>query len=549
MNALSTENISSNVHESADRLLQSFTPHLLRFLADEYDEVCSTIMPALTEQLGFFRKLSKRSQGLPSTYRDMLAPILQALIAKMRYDDTSAWGEEDEETDEAEFQELRKRLKVAQQNIAAIDEDLYLDQLARMVESTFNRCKQEGSRFNWRDLDVALLEMYMLGELAVRNSGLYQKKLPSSEGSQRLIGLMTMMMDCDISSFSHPTAQLQVMEISVRYHGFFEQQIQYLPKILEDFVRFVHSDNVKVRHRAWHHFLRFVRALRTKLGDLSQTIIQSISDLLAIRAVIPEQDDGDDSSDTSSKGPRDPTFQSQLFLFEAVGALASIPSLDTEKQANLLEPVLSKLLNQMETSGDVAARGDERASYQTHHYIEAMGTLARGFSDWVPGKTAFPVPEKVASEFRKASSVILVILNALKASFMIREASRFAFVRFIGVLGFNLLERLPHWIDGLLSSSPSREELSNFYRLVSQLIYGFKGEMYDTLDKLLTPLLERTFAAFSRPTEGTDDTVQQSELRREYLNFITTLLQNKLEGKLCIEQPILPFALFNRVDS
>lgn len=192
---LNASNLSAGTRDGAVHLLQCYTPHVLRFLADEYDEICSTVVPALTEELVLFRKLSKAQGSLPTPYSDMLPPILNSLIAKMRYDDTSFWGGEDEETDEAEFQELRKRLKIAQQNVAAIDENMYLGTLSDYIESTFSRFRQNNDRLDWRDVEVALLEMLLLGELAVRNGGLYQKKMPSSLASQRLIHLMTTMMD------------------------------------------------------------------------------------------------------------------------------------------------------------------------------------------------------------------------------------------------------------------------------------------------------------------------------------------------------------------
>ena len=180
--------------EQAELLLLSLTPKLLRFLSDDFDEVCSTVIPALTEELTLFRKL-RNTFGLQQSYGDLLAPILNAVVAKMRYDDTSTWGEEDEETDEAEFQELRKRLKVTQQIIATINEELYLKTLAEMVQSTLNRFKAERDQVDWRDLDVALVEMHLFGELAIRNSGLYQKKVPTTAASERLIHLMSIMID------------------------------------------------------------------------------------------------------------------------------------------------------------------------------------------------------------------------------------------------------------------------------------------------------------------------------------------------------------------
>ena len=209
--SLNTDGVDDQTRDSAATLLQMFNPHLLRFLADEYDEVCSTIIPALTDQLGLFRKLSKAQGGLPSPYKDMILPILNALIAKMRYDDTSSWSEEEEGTDEAEFQELRKRLRVAQQSVAAIDEDLFMNTIANLIESTFARLRSDPQSLNWRDLDLAVLQMSLLGELTTKNGGLYARRNPNPAASRRMINQMILMMDSGkfSSDFALKNAQVQ----------------------------------------------------------------------------------------------------------------------------------------------------------------------------------------------------------------------------------------------------------------------------------------------------------------------------------------------------
>lgn len=179
----------------AEQSLQQFVPHLLRFFADEYDEVCSTVIPALTDLLSLFRKISSSRGTLPEPYHQMLRPILDAIIAKMRYDDTSSWGEEGEETDEAEFQELRKRLRVLQQMIATVDEALYIEALSNFITPVMTMMKGGAGNMNWRDIDLAMLEMYLLGELALRNGGLYHKRKPSSVASEKIIQLMPLMIE------------------------------------------------------------------------------------------------------------------------------------------------------------------------------------------------------------------------------------------------------------------------------------------------------------------------------------------------------------------
>lgn len=194
VNVLDTDNIEDQTRRQADELLQIFVQYLLRFFADEYDEICSTVVPSLTDLLSLFRKVKSR-RGLPSAYANMLPSILNAIISKMKYDESASWGEEDEQTDEAEFQELRKKLSVLQQNVAAIDESMYIDTLSNVVANTFSKLGLGHSQLNWRELDLALHEMYLFGELAVRNGGLYAKREPSSVASQRLIEMMTKMVE------------------------------------------------------------------------------------------------------------------------------------------------------------------------------------------------------------------------------------------------------------------------------------------------------------------------------------------------------------------
>lgn len=200
--ALEDSQLSDDTRARANQHLNGFLPFLLRFFSDEYDEVCSSVIPALTDLLTFLRKLGQ----LPQDYANMLAPILDAIIRKMRYDETSNWGDEDELTDEAEFQELRRKLQNLQKSIAAINQTLYMDMLSNLVATTFQTLDQQGSQMDWRDLDLALYEMYLFGELALPNQGLGTKNQPSSEASERLVVMMKKMVESGWYSFLHDQA-------------------------------------------------------------------------------------------------------------------------------------------------------------------------------------------------------------------------------------------------------------------------------------------------------------------------------------------------------
>ncbi|KAL3428116.1 exportin-t protein [Phlyctema vagabunda] len=520
--------VDTEIRSRADQLLQSFLPLLLRFFSDEYDEICSTVIPSLTDILTFLRK----AQPLPPAYSTMLSPILNAIIQKMRYDETSSWGNEDEQTDEAEFQELRKRLQVLQKSVAAVDQALYIDILSNVVGTTFQTYDQQGGQMDWRDLDLALHEMYLFGELTVVNGGIYGKSQPNTIAVERRDAMMSKMVQSGIASFNHPAIQLQYMEICVRYCSFFETQADLIPQVLEQFVRLVHHNHVRVRVRSWYLFQRYVKHLRVHVGNVAETVIQSISDLLPIKAEVPNQDAADDDmssdqSDTSAES----AFTGQLYLFEAIGCISSVSTTPIEKQILYARSIMNPLFSDMEQHLPRAKSGDAQATLQIHHAIMALGTLAHGFSEWTPGeaKSANHAPvAEVMAEFSRAAEAILIALEALKSDFDVRTAARSSFSKLMGVLGNGILPQLPRWIEGLLSQSSSKDEMAMFLRLLDQVIYGFKTEIVPVLDSLLTPLLERVFNGLNEPISGTDDEIQLAELQREYLTFIQIILNNNL---------------------
>ncbi|KKK17427.1 hypothetical protein P175DRAFT_0535543 [Aspergillus ochraceoroseus IBT 24754] len=537
--ALEQEGVPGECRDKANGLLEVFLPHILRYFSDEYDEVCSTVIPCVSDLLSYLRKITKVNPSMAQQHSSILLPILKAIISKMRYDDTSSWGDDDEQTDEAEFQELRKRLGTLQQIVASVDERLCIDAVSELVATTFENLRQPGAQLDWRDLDLALHQMYLLGEVAVKSGGLYTKGQPNNPCAERLIEMMLRMVESDIRSFTHPATQLQYMEICVRYSSFFQAHAHLIPGVLESFLQLAHHPMKKVKTRAWYLFQRLVKQLRSFIGNVAQTVVEALGDLLIIQAELSsEGSDGDEMSSEDHEGSADAVFNSQLYLFEAVGIICSVTGVPADKQVVYAQSVLSPIFGDMEKTLPLAKSGDERAVLQIHHDIMALGTLARGFSDWMPGANspaALPAPE-VSAVFGQVSEATLVALESLKSSFNIRTASRFAFSRLIGVLGSQILPQLPRWIDGLLTQTSSRDEMALFLRLLDQVIFGFKGEIYNILDTLLTPFLQRVFGGIADPPSGTDDEIHLAELKREYLNFLLAVLNNDLGSVIISER-------------
>ena len=320
---------------------------------------------------------------------------------------------------------------------------------------------------------------------------------------------------------------------------FFEANPQYITRALEYFVSFIHHDHPKVRLRSWYLIQRFAKHVRSHIGNIAETVTRSLGDLLLIKAELPEDDpdnENDDASSSDDGQSASARFASQLYLYETVGCVTSVKAVPIEEQVLLLRSVMHPLFSDLEAHLGPAVSGNKQAQHQIHHLIMALGTLARGFSDWVPTPTgSSPVVPACSEEFARASEAILLALEQLKAAFEIREAARFAFSRFIGVLGNRILQQLPRWINGLLTPDTTRDEMALFMRLLDQVVHGFKAEIYDILNTLLTPFLHRVFAGIGEAAAGTDDEIQLAELKREYLAFLTVILNNDLESVLVSE--------------
>lgn len=336
------------------------------------------------------------------------------------------------------------------------------------------------------------------------------------------------------------------MENCVRYFGFFEAQDHLIPGALEYFVRFIHHNHVKVRTRSWYLFLRFSRSLRQHLGNAAESVVQAVSDLLPIKAELADENsDNDDMSSDENDQSASARFNSQLYLYEAVGCICSANAVPLRNQVQYIRSTVNPLFNDLEAHLGSAESKDERSVLQVHHLIMALGTLARGFSDWTPGNTssASSAPaEAVSEEFARTAEAVLVALESLNNSAEIRTAARFAFSRLLGVLGSRVLNQLPRWIDGLLSRTSTKDEMALFLRLLDQVVFGFKSEIFEILNTLLTPFLERVFTGMNEPTTGTDDEIQLQELKREYLGFLLIILNNNLESALVSEKNQAAFA-------
>ena len=313
----------------------------------------------------------------------------------------------------------------------------------------------------------------------------------------------------------------------MRYHSFFDKQPEFIPQVLDAFVILAHSGHAKVQYQSWNSLLRFIKSVKSHMAPYSKQAIQALLDLLNISAELKAvNEDDSDSSET-----RDVRFNSQIYLFEAVGCMISVIP-DTSEQRESIGTVTSLMKPIYAAAIGPATERNQQAILQIRYVITAWATLAKGMSDWTPNSSLTPPSEELASAFIDAMECTIGALEIpqLNEHEDIRNAARFAFPRLLGVLGSRMLPQLPRWIEGLLSNNSTKDEMSSFLRILEQVVFGFKGEISVIMDRFLQPLLERLLGVINMPIEGTDDNVFVAELRREYLNFILIMLSNGLES-------------------
>ena len=293
-----------------------------------------------------------------------------------------------------------------------------------------------------------------------------------------------------------------------------------------------------------------MKYVRNHIGNIAETLIQTLGPLLPIKAELPEdgsegsEQNNEDMSSNENEQTENAKFNSQLYLYEAIGCICSARSIPVENQILYLRSVINPLSVDLQAHVPQAEAGDKRAALQVHHLIMALGTLARGYSDWTPGNAhahnATPPADAISEEFVQTAEAILVALERLRSSFDVREAARFAFSRLLGVLGNRILPQLPQWIEGLLSQTSTKDEMALFIRLLEQVVFGFKTEIFQILNTLLSPFLQRVFAGMKEDVYGTDDEIQLAELKREYLSFLLVVLNNNLEAVFIsqVNQPV-----------
>ncbi|KAJ3334353.1 pre-tRNA nuclear export protein [Blyttiomyces sp. JEL0837] len=570
--------------------LSKILPDAIKVLEHEDDDVCSIMFPFLDEFLKLLKELKKTnvvgspvSAQLPGDKQlsveqiaafvdESLKAVLVAVVTKMKFDMEQPYifgpgaGE-----DEALFDTLRKTLKQKMEIIITIDKAMYFSYFVSFISSIFDPMIVATSNgqsitktVKWPDAELALHLLYISKDAPVYT-------MPDGSPAP-LATLLSKMIQCKVSSYPHPSIALMYFEVVVRYAGFFICNPDSLSEILESFIdtRGIHNPNAHVRCRVYYQFLRFLKEFkehRVRLRPFCSKMVVAIQDVLVVTPPTPPQlaallttqtSQSDLTSDLTAS-----MFDSQLYLFEAVGFLISIEEPVGTKQEELLKvrkefrydmcdygpllnntssfrkqkklvitPLMAAVQNVMETGFIDTSNTPENLVKVMHlkQLIIAMGNVSKGFPDHDgSSKTNAPSP-LWATVFKQALHQIILVLERLNSFDVIREAARGAFQRMVGCIGGDILPFFKPLITAGLLNSATMRELSSFISSLGQLLNRFKLMVFPILDEIIMPLVEQTFFFLNQTFTGHDERNDVLDLKRTYFNFLNNVFMYELEG-------------------
>ncbi|KAG6873947.1 pre-tRNA nuclear export protein [Termitomyces sp. Mi166 len=539
---------NEDIRKEAIKLTAQLLPVLLRFLADTYDDTCSTVFPLLQIFLSGYKRNRKIStEPIDDTKRSFLTNLLQVLLTKMKWDPDADPADADED-DNAEFEKMRKDLRTFMDSILSIDQDLVTDAVRTLALSTIS-AYQNAMTLEWHDAELGIYLVYIFGEInktggkgraafchappvdKEKRKATDYSEYPLTTHGEMLYALV----QSGIVSYPHHAVSLQFFETVSRYTDFFKIRKECIIPTLEAMVdhRGLHNENSTFRLRLYYLFHRFIKEAKNDIpSDISASIAQNILDLLPIQVEIQESDESE--GDPMADAVKSPTFDSQLYLYETAGILCSLLFRSPEQQAALFLSLVKPLMDELSINLQASTKGiqDIVSIVKVHHIIMALGNISKGFPDY-PSTTSSTVSEghtlPPLEVFGQVAQAILVSLEAMNVHKVVRDATRFAFARIIATAGPSVTHFIPPLMANLLAHfEPS--ELVDFMNFIGLLIHKLQKDMFNVLDQLIGPLNTHITALMSQPVAGTDDERAHIDTKKAYLTLLNNIMTNKLHS-------------------
>ncbi|WPK23687.1 hypothetical protein PUMCH_000929 [Australozyma saopauloensis] len=538
------ENEPSLVSEISAHFLKLW-PTVLEFLGNEYDDVSQQVFPFIQQYLF----VTKKVPALAS--EELLSTLLKKIIEKMKYDPESFEDDEDEQ-----FDDIRQKLKQFQDTIASLHPALYLEILPVIINNSIFSALSASDLSGWVSIELGLYELSNFADSLKNNLiNLPKSEILTSKPYQSVQDFLIKIID-NFHLINHPKNQLAFFELIIRHFttkNFSNTTNTDLNdlifKIMELFSEYGLFNAVEsVRLRCWYLFLRFVSVTKPKLNSyFLETFIVKLQVLLVIKAELPTKNEDDVVVENGN-------FDNQLRLFEVVGLLVAFAEdgLDAPKFVDILfQPLFSTL----ETCVSYDNKLDPLIALQAHHLLMAMATIVKGLDTQIPGKSdSMKNNADLVSKIDNAAQVVLITLENFNKFESVRDASRFAFARFVPILNLLSSSHVSKLVSLILTSPELRiSELGDFSGFIGQLVHLFKNDdiMFQLLNDVLTPMINKVYDLLEMNDENYPDLVREKYgLKRALLTFVSTLVINNQFSLFLTEtnKRILPKVLASIVD-
>ncbi|KAL6302369.1 ARM repeat-containing protein [Sparassis latifolia] len=542
---LADECPNADVRSEASRLLHQILPVMLRFMADAYDDTCSTIFTLLQTILSSYKRIRKTSaEPLDDSKRSFITSLLAVILEKLKWD-KDADPEDMDEDDKSAFEDLRKDLRTFMDSAFVIDQTLVTEATRTLALNTLT-AYQNGMPIEWNDAELAVYLVYIFGEInktggkgraafcqAPATAKEKRKETDYSEYPLTSHGeMLYALVQSGISGYPHKTVVMQFFETTARYVDFFKVRKECILPTLQAMMdtRGLHNSETGLRSRVFYLFYRFIKDDRNDISpELALSLLEGMRDLLVIIVELPELEDPQ-QQDLLTEAVKNPgIFDAQLYLFETAGTLVSLLYKTPDQATALLLTIVKPLLEDLSTNLQaIKGANDVLPILKVHHIIMALGNIAKGFPDYPS-----PVPEGYVSPplgvFTEVAQAILVSLEAMNTFKVVRDATRFAFARILATTGPSVTHLIPSLMANLLAHfEPS--ELIDFMNFISLLMHKLQQDMFDVLDQLIGPLSAHVNGLLSQQVTGTDDQVVHVDTKKAYLTFLNNVMSSKLHG-------------------
>lgn len=497
--------VKSN-HEYKDitsAAIESKLSYLHRYLCDDDDGVSEAIVPFAVQYIGML----KRHSNLSDIDRTNLRSLLDAVITKLKYDESYDFESEGEE--EIMFLEFRKQLKVLLDAIAQVDPCLVLQTSQNWLSSVLANV----SSLPFTNVELVLRLFYMLGEV-VTDKQYGAVNIPGSSWHQ----MMCIILQSQVSLYPHTAVIQQYYEVLVRYEKFFLVETSYIGPVMATFLSAhgLRHPNSSLRSRLSYLLVRFIKAMKGVINVFAEQVLENLRELLLM---LPGSENYKVYFSNNDMN----------FLYEAASILIISSPQPPQGKGILMKSIVSPVAKQFPTLlAKLVTTEDTKQQEDIGQALYGLLSFASRASKSFANHT-----QVLQSGCLECFSEILpVFLRGLEVNVqrdVLHSGVRQYLHRMIICLGDELFSYVPLAVSLLLKDCKARD-IQEFIPLINQLIVKYKDRLLPVLEKIFMPVCGSIIALLNVPFDAEDLEEQRdrNSLQKSYFLFISSTVSNNL---------------------